>query len=388
MHKIGFVTFTLLIALLRMAEFIYTPQQSPALQPVMITCHSFYQWYIRMAIAGTYTLYRTFYEFFLGFIPSLVMFPVLFIGSSIMSVGISNIWWVHYIRTWWRLLSWEGRSFFSIFYDANPTKLDRNSNKTIQARKLRRAFLDGCLVQLDSIDTTWRQRALAMNKIIISIQNFGAETFVECLLLRTAFFLFYSAILFGCSVLYFLIRIIRYKFGYLDYDDFSKRCPRKRVPPQFRSHILPTRRQRTYRKTRWRRKTKQSIARRTSFEINLMSVIPSVAFTTVLNIDDRVNNLERDLATWDTDSSSMVCDNSANVHICNNRSMFVGDLSSVSNHKVATIGGKGHQPSGIGTVRWSWRDDKGKLHEYDVENVLFFHNHQSTSSASLHLPSN
>ena len=92
----------------------------------------------------------------------------------------------------------------------------------------------------------------------------------------------------------------------------------------------------------------------------------------MLIIDDRVNNLERDLASWDTDSSSMVCNNSANVHICNNRSMFIGELQSVSNHKVATIGGKGHQPSGIGTVRWTWRDDERKLHEYHIENVLYF----------------
>jgi len=192
-----------------MAEFIYTPQQSPALQPVMNTCHSFYQWYIRIAIAGTYTLYKTSYEFFFGFIPLLVMFPVLFIGSSIMSVGISTIWWVHYIRIWWRLLSWEGRSFSSIFYDANPSKFDRNQNKPTHARKVRREFFDGCSVQFDANDTTWRQRAIAMNKIIISMQNFGADTFAECSLLCTALFSFYSAILFGCSVLYFLIRIIR-----------------------------------------------------------------------------------------------------------------------------------------------------------------------------------
>ena len=105
--------------------------------------------------------------------------------------------------------------------------------------------------------------------------------------------------------------------------------------------------------------------------IDLTEVFPSFAFTTVLNIDDRLNSLERDLTTWDTNSSSMVCDNSANVHICNDLKMFVGDLVSVSNHKVATIGGKGHQPSGIGIVCWSWQDGKGSLHEYHVENVLY-----------------
>jgi len=155
LHKIGFVTFTLLIALLRMAEFIYIPQQSPALQPVMNTCYSFYQWYIKIAIAGTYILYKPIYEFFFGFIPFVVMFLVLFIGGSIISFGISNIWWVHYIRIWWRLLSWEGRSFFSILCDANPSKLDRNQNKPTHARKVRRAFFDGCSVQFDANDATW-----------------------------------------------------------------------------------------------------------------------------------------------------------------------------------------------------------------------------------------
>ena len=67
----------------------------------------------------------------------------------------------------------------------------------------------------------------------------------------------------------------------------------------------------------------------------------------------------------------MVCDNSANVHICNKRNMFVGEIRKCTNQGVATIGGKGHQPSGIGTVRWIWRDKYGKSHEYLVEDSLF-----------------
>ena len=67
----------------------------------------------------------------------------------------------------------------------------------------------------------------------------------------------------------------------------------------------------------------------------------------------------------------MVCDNSANVHICNKRNMFVGKIRKYTNQGVATIGGKGHQPSGIGTVRWIWRDDSGKYHEYLVKDALF-----------------
>ena len=52
--------------------------------------------------------------------------------------------------------------------------------------------------------------------------------------------------------------------------------------------------------------------------------------------------------------------------------MFVGTIEPCSNHRVATIGGKGHSASGLGTVRWTWHDDYGKTHEYLVEGVLYF----------------
>ena len=52
--------------------------------------------------------------------------------------------------------------------------------------------------------------------------------------------------------------------------------------------------------------------------------------------------------------------------------MFVGDLKQVTKHKVATIGGKGHAPSGLGTVKWRWVDDNGKSHEYLIHDVLYF----------------
>ena len=67
----------------------------------------------------------------------------------------------------------------------------------------------------------------------------------------------------------------------------------------------------------------------------------------------------------------MVCDNRVNVHICNKQNMFVGEIRKCTNQVVATIGGKSHQPSGIGTARWIWREDSGKSHEYLVEDALF-----------------
>ena len=81
---------------------------------------------------------------------------------------------------------------------------------------------------------------------------------------------------------------------------------------------------------------------------------------------------------YDTVSSTMVYDNSANVHICNRHNMFSVEIRKVSNQQVAIIGGKRHQISCIGTFKWIWRADSGKLYEYLVEDVLFLHDPQST----------
>jgi len=176
-----------------------------------------------MAIAATYLLYKPIYEIMFGFIPMVVAWLILFLGSSIISIGISSLWWIHFIKIWWLLLSCEGRPSFDIFYDPNPTKLDRIRNKPTPSRTVRRSFLDVCSMALQENYDAWRQRTIAMNKKIISIQDWGEDTFAECHLSRALLFWIYSTILFGFSVSYFLIRILRYKFGYLDLKDSSRR---------------------------------------------------------------------------------------------------------------------------------------------------------------------
>ena len=52
--------------------------------------------------------------------------------------------------------------------------------------------------------------------------------------------------------------------------------------------------------------------------------------------------------------------------------MFVGEIRPLQHMKVATIGGKGHKASGTGTVKWSWYDDDGILHEQFIQDVLYF----------------
>ena len=39
---------------------------------------------------------------------------------------------------------------------------------------------------------------------------------------------------------------------------------------------------------------------------------------------------------------------------------------------VATIRGKLNQSFGIGTVKWTWKDDGGAVHTEQLENTLYF----------------
>ena len=52
--------------------------------------------------------------------------------------------------------------------------------------------------------------------------------------------------------------------------------------------------------------------------------------------------------------------------------MFVGKLHEVDIYGVATIGGTYFKPTGIVTVKWSWKDDEGKAHTYRLERASYF----------------
>ena len=51
--------------------------------------------------------------------------------------------------------------------------------------------------------------------------------------------------------------------------------------------------------------------------------------------------------------------------------MFFGKLHEVKIDGVETIGGKEFKPTGIGTVKWSWKDDEGESHTCKLERVPY-----------------
>ena len=151
-----------------------------------------------------------------------------------------------------------------------------------------------------------------------------------------------------------------YKFGFVRGPTYHNYFPRRRGYGKYYTRSIRYKRDRHKKKCRIKKKR----ATRSPF-VKLFSS----ALTTVLNVDERIRT--RDLLPYYTDSTTMVCDNSVNVHICNKQNMFVREIRKCTNQGVATIGGKGHQPSGIGTVRWIWSDDYEKSHAYLVKDALF-----------------
>jgi hypothetical protein len=95
---------------------------------------------------------------------------------------------------------------------------------------------------------------------------------------------------------------------------------------------------------------------------------------TVYNIDQKMKQISENTMYFDTDTTFIICDNSSNVHICNDKRMFQDLKDVTSPNVVATIGGKNSSPSGVGTVKWTWKDDDGKDHTFIFENVLYFPN--------------
>ena len=98
---------------------------------------------------------------------------------------------------------------------------------------------------------------------------------------------------------------------------------------------------------------------------------PRAVFRTVFNIDKHIPATF--LADFDdTSCATVICNNSVNIHICNDPSMFDNLSTEYLSKVVATIGGKANIPVRVGTVTWAWHDDKHICHNHVIKNVHYF----------------
>jgi hypothetical protein len=86
---------------------------------------------------------------------------------------------------------------------------------------------------------------------------------------------------------------------------------------------------------------------------------------------------ENTMTSFDTDSSFWVCDNSATSHICNDRTLFIGNLVSLIYIVGAATGTL--EPTLMGTVQLQITDDDGEKHTFTLTHV----NYMPTSPVNL-----
>jgi len=82
-----------------------------------------------------------------------------------------------------------------------------------------------------------------------------------------------------------------------------------------------------------------------------------------------------DMTHFDTDSTTFIMDNSANCHICHERSLFIGEIKPLPNNNhhlhVRTASGS-TAPKGYGTVQIHIRDDNGHKHRISLHDTFYF----------------
>ena len=86
-----------------------------------------------------------------------------------------------------------------------------------------------------------------------------------------------------------------------------------------------------------------------------------------------INKLfQEQISSFDTDASTVICNNNPNINTCNNKPIFEGTIQNTDKHYAALIGGNKIAATGMGTVRWCWKDDTGKQHTTDIHDVFPF----------------
>ena len=287
------------------------------------------------------------------------------------------IWWTMYLASVWKYLSITGRSLTEMLanpYGAPPCERDKYKKWLKNHGMLEDMEIDKREREQD-IRSSFLEFHSKWSKIILNYQaavGYARKSMFSWMRifgdqeeLRSAVFWLYATAIFMGNVVYYLGRLVCYKVGYISHPIHQHASFNHKRKKRRRFYKTKGIKRWKYKK-RWARRSEPSHFVPPRFGQEYQSTV----LTTVLNIDSRTN--ERNTVSFDSDATTVVCDNSANVHICNDRKCFIGDLTPVHGHKVATIGGRGHAPSGIGTVKWSWKDDAGGTHEFQIHNVLYF----------------
>ena len=319
--------------------------------------------------------YQSTDQFITSFLPLATIYLLLIISSHLWCLAFRLLHWTKF----YYIFVSHGRPLWEILKDPGGES-NKHPCMGIPIREIIRREHElehqskCCEKKLRDLDVSFRNRWDDSRTIIVKrtihIWKTSLLIFGGFPTLDRVIFSWYANVLFTCSILYYLGQIISCRLGFICAPELTNQCMLKRSSlRRKRGRHACHGRVKNLRSRKQRKWSRKNLLRRLS-DVSTTSDAAS-AFTTVLNIDQRSRKMGGSgMFSFDSDSTTIVCDNSANVSICNTKSMYVGEMQHIHNTNVATIGGKGHPASGIGTVKWCWKDDKGIAHEFLVEGVL------------------
>ena len=156
--------------------------------------------------------------------------------------------WMHmadtFFKIWCHLLSHKGRSIFDILIDTNPNPRPKNTPRVLWVRgKHYSHFIsEKChgsgqkdkynpqFIKSKVLNENWIFCTKAFNKTAKQIVQFSSQKFGLSPHFIKAIFSVYYFILFSCSVIYFIARIIGYKIGLVRITKNPDHRPRRRYP--------------------------------------------------------------------------------------------------------------------------------------------------------------
>ena len=71
----------------------------------------------------------------------------------------------------------------------------------------------------------------------------------------------------------------------------------------------------------------------------------------------------RSISQWDTDSGLICIDNRCSSCMSHNHADFIGEFHEF-NRTIKGFDGTTHYNAHIGTLKWYWEDDQGKVHKF------------------------
>ena len=222
--KLGVPFFTLLIILFRMAEFYFIPQLSPLTPPILGYLGIMFQIMCKIELWTSLYLVYPVLQIIGSWLPFTVFATTIWCLNVLFYPIMWIIWWTMYLFSVWKYLGVTGRTFREML--ADPHRDTITESPTYKHYLMRNGLLVDMKLAEHETKGDIRSHVLNFhNDWVAFIQYYQAcvqnckkslcDHLPACDELEDVLYWVYSISLCGIGVIYFMVRMLKYRMGYL-----------------------------------------------------------------------------------------------------------------------------------------------------------------------------